>query len=130
MNGEPGAVLKAITAVKSRSRTTLDVARQVAVRLDPKFVTPDEKSQKEIAKDPAGYRAALTDAAKILKDVDWSAEEIEHALRNLAQRRNVPAGKIFQPIRLALTGRTPSEPVHQLLAGRRKEGGLRRPLGA
>src|SRR5467141_69304 len=72
VDGKKDAVLKAITAVKTRSRTTLDVARQVAVRLDPKFVTPDEKAQKEIAKDPAGYRAALTDAAKILKDVDWS----------------------------------------------------------
>src|SRR5258708_2289396 len=129
LTGDTAAVLRAITAVKTRSRTTLDVARQVAVRLDPKFVTPDEKSQQEIAKDPAGYRAALTDAAKILKDVEWSAEEIEHALRNLAQRRNVPARKIFQPIRIALTGGTGSEPVNELLAGG-GEGGGRRRLGA
>jgi glutamyl-tRNA synthetase len=126
LTGDIAAVLKAITAVKTRSRTTLDVARQVAVRLDPKFVTPDEKSQKEIAKDPAGYRAALTDAAEILKDVEWSAAEIEHALRNLAERRNVATGKIFQPIRIALTGGTVSEPVNELLAVVGKEAALRR----
>src|SRR5467141_1796053 len=126
LNGNQDAVLNVIAAAKTRSRTTLDVARQVAVRLDERFVTLDEKSQKEIAKDPAGYRAALTDAAKILKDVEWSAEEIEHALRNLAQRRNVPAGKIFQPIRIALTGGTVSEPVNELLAVVGKEAALRR----
>src|SRR5207249_842055 len=34
VNGNREAVLKAIAAVKTRSRTTLDVARQVAARLD------------------------------------------------------------------------------------------------
>src|SRR5256714_11461136 len=36
-DGRKDAVLRAITAVKTRSRTTLDVARQVAVRLDAKL---------------------------------------------------------------------------------------------
>src|SRR5881396_998535 len=38
LNGGKDAVLKAIAAVKTRSRTTLDVARQVAARLDAKHV--------------------------------------------------------------------------------------------
>ena len=75
LKGDPSAVLKAITAVKTRSRTTLDVARQVAVRLDAKFVTPDEKSQKEIAKDPAGYHETLVDAVAVLKN-DARLEEV------------------------------------------------------
>src|SRR6266567_1250623 len=45
INGNHATLLKAITAVKTRSRTTLDVARQVAVRLDGKFVTLDEKAR-------------------------------------------------------------------------------------
>src|SRR5207253_6866059 len=52
LNGKRDAVLKAIAAVKTRSRTTLDVARQVAVRLDPKYVELDDKAKREIAKDP------------------------------------------------------------------------------
>src|SRR5207302_327742 len=51
LNGNKEAALKAIGAVKTRSRTTLDVAKQVAVRLDPKHVVFDEKAKKEIAKD-------------------------------------------------------------------------------
>src|SRR5881296_3583286 len=73
LNGNHDAVLKAIAVVKTRSRTTLDVARQVAVRLDERFVTFDEKAQKEIAKDPTGYRASLAGSVVALKHApDWS----------------------------------------------------------
>jgi glutamyl-tRNA synthetase len=126
LNGNKEAVLKVITAVKTRSRTTLDVARQVAVRLDERFVTLDDKAQQETAKDPTGYRAALAGAVQALQNVEWTPEEIEHTLRNLAQQRNVAAGKIFQPIRIALTGGTVSEPVNELLFVVGKEAALRR----
>src|SRR5437762_2169922 len=90
LKGDRDGVLKAIAAVKTRSRTTLDIARQVAARLDATFVTLDEKAQKEIAKDPAGYRETLTAAVQLLKKVtEWTPEELEHLLRNLAPARNV-----------------------------------------
>ena len=126
LDGDRAAVLRAIGAVKTRSRTTLDVARQVAVRLDAKHVTLDEKAQKEIAKDPEGYTSALQAAVAALGDVDWSPEALEKALRALADARGVPAGKIFQPIRIALTGGTVSEPVNELLFVVGKDAALRR----
>jgi glutamyl-tRNA synthetase len=127
INGNRDAILSAITAVKTRSRTTLDIARQVATRLDPKFVTLDEKAQKEIAKDPAGYRDMLGAIVSTLQPVDqWTAAELERVLRNLAQTRNVKAGQVFQPIRIALTGGTVSEPVNELLSVVGKEAALRR----
>jgi len=119
-------VLRAITAVKTRSRTTLDVARQVAVRLDGKFVTLDEKAQKEIARDRAGYHAALAASIVALKNAEWTPAGLERVLRNLAEERNVAAGKIFQPIRIALTGGTVSEPVNELLSVVGKEAAMRR----
>jgi glutamyl-tRNA synthetase len=116
VTGTRDAVLRAIAAVKTRSRTTLDVARQVAVRLDPGRAAVDEKAAKEIAKDPAGYRAALEASAAALAAAEWTPAALEHALRALAETRGVPAGKVFQPIRIALTGGTVSEPVNELLA--------------
>jgi len=115
VDGKKDAILKAITAVKTRSRTTLDVARQVAVRLDAKFVQQDEKAKKEIAKDAAGYLASLTASLAALRGAEWTAEGLEQALRALAERQGVAAGKVFQPIRIALTGGTVSEPVNELL---------------
>ncbi|HEV8401042.1 MAG TPA: glutamate--tRNA ligase [Gemmatimonadales bacterium] len=126
VDGKREAVLKAIAAVKTRSRTTLDVARQVAVRLDAKFVQLDDKAKKEIARDPAGYKGALEDSVAALESVDWTPQAMEQALRDLADKRKVAAGKIFQPIRIALTGGTVSEPVNELLYVVGKEPALKR----
>src|SRR2546429_4243298 len=48
VNGNREAVLKAIAAVKTRSRTTLDVARQVAARLDAKHLGRSEEHTAEL----------------------------------------------------------------------------------
>src|SRR2546430_14386379 len=83
VNGKKDAILKTITAVKTRSRTTIDIARQVAVRLDPKVVELDEKAKQEIAKDPAGYKASLQARLQALKTTEWTPETLEKGLRSL-----------------------------------------------
>jgi len=126
VDGGRDAVLRAIGAVKTRSRTTIDVARQVAVRLDAKFVTLDEKAVKEIGKDPAGYQQALTAALDALTGIEWTPQALEQALRAVAEQLGVAAGKVFQPIRIALTGGTVSEPVNELLFVIGKDAAIRR----
>ena len=126
VNGNRDAVLKAIVAVKTRSRTTIDVARQVAVRLDAKFVQLDDKAKQAIANDPAGYKASLEASLAALAATEWTASALEQRLRALAEERGVAAGKVFQPIRIALTGGTVSEPVNELLYVVGKEGALKR----
>jgi len=126
LDGNKDAVLRAIAAVKTRSRTTLDVAKQVAVRLDPQHVAFDEKAKQEIAQDPAGYKSALEASLAALRDTDWTPGTLEQRLRRLAEERGVAAGKVFQPIRIALTGGTVSEPVNELLYVVGKEAALKR----
>jgi len=126
LDGNTDAVLRAIAAVKTRSRTTLDIAKQVAVRLDAQHVVFDAKAKQEIAKDPAGYKAALDASLTALRDSEWTPEALEQRLRRLAEERGVAAGKVFQPIRIALTGGTVSEPVNELLYVVGKEAALKR----
>src|SRR5436189_3193145 len=126
VNGNREAVLKAIAAVKTRSRTTLDVARQVAARLDATHVVIDDKAKKEISKDPAAYKASLEASLAVLTAADWTPEALERTLRALAEQQGVAAGKIFQPIRIALTGGTVSEPVNELLYVVGKEAAVKR----
>jgi glutamyl-tRNA synthetase len=128
--GARESVLRAIGAVKTRSRTTLDVVRQVAARLDEARVVLDEKAKREIAKDPEGYRAMLEASITALESADWALEGLEAALRDLAIARGVAAGKVFQPIRIALTGGTVSEPVTELLMVIGKAAALKRLGGA
>ncbi len=118
--------IRVIDAVKTRSKTVLDVLNQAAARLDEKHVQLDEKAKQEIAKDQAGYASALQAAIAALREVEWSPESLEQQLRALADERGVAAGKIFQPIRIALTGGTVSEPVNELLFVVGKDAALRR----
>ena len=136
---DPAAVASAriqdvIEAVKERSRTTLEVAAQVAVRLDRRAVALDDKARQSIAKDPAGFLAAVGAAIGRLgglADSDWQdAARLEAELRSLAESLGVAAGKVMQPIRIALTGTTVSEPANVLLRVVGKNESLERMRGA
>jgi len=46
---------------------------------------------------------------------DWNAGPLEEALRGVAERRGVGAGKLFQPLRVALTGSSVSPGIFDVL---------------
>ncbi|MFI5279256.1 MAG: glutamate--tRNA ligase [Gemmatimonadales bacterium] len=105
-----------VEAVLPRSKTTLDIVRQARLRagLDP--VVQDEKAAAFVAKDAEGYKNGLRFALDGLeKSADWSAAGLEADLRRIADERGLKAGAVMQPIRIALTGTTVSEPVNELL---------------
>ena len=116
-----------IEAVLPRSWTTLDVVRQVRVRagLDP--VTLDEKAAALVQKDESGHRKALALVVEALRPVaDWSPANIETVLRGVADANAMKAGAVMQPVRIALTGSTVSEPVNELLVVVGRDDALRR----
>ncbi len=116
-----------VNAVLPRSRTIADVRSQARVRagLDP--VSQDEKAQQYVTKDPEGYKTGLRLTADGLQQVaDWSVANLETVLRSLAEKNGLKAGQVMQPVRIALTGSTVSEPVNELLAAIGKEQALHR----
>jgi glutamyl-tRNA synthetase len=107
-----------IDVVKHRSRVTADIARQVALRVDRSRIEWTEKAKKFIEKDEDGYRRALEKTIPRLETMsgdEWAPEPLERVLRELAEQLGAGLGKIMQPIRIALTGDTVSEPVNELL---------------
>jgi glutamyl-tRNA synthetase len=107
-----------INAVKARSRTILHVADQVAVRLDPSRSTLDEKGQALIRKMGPAFSANLERAAQALEPLRngaWTAERLLVSLKGMAESNGLKLGDAMQPIRVALTGSTVSEPVNELL---------------
>jgi len=108
-----------IDAVKSRSRTILEMAERVAVRLDPSRSTLDAKGEALIKKMGAAFGANLrlvVQALGALSADGWQAEAILDRLKALAEARGLKLGDVMQPVRVALTGSTVSEPVNELLA--------------
>jgi glutamyl-tRNA synthetase len=108
-----------IDAAKARSRTITHLAEQVMLRLDGTRIVADEKALKLKAKmGPAfedGVRAAL-DTLQELPEASWSAEPLLEALKVRSESSGMKLGDLMQPVRVALTGSTVSEPVNELLA--------------
>jgi glutamyl-tRNA synthetase len=107
-----------IDAVKARSRTILQVADRVAVRLDPSRSSLDEKGLALMRKMGPAFSANLlraADALEPLRDGAWTADDILSSLKSVAEANGLKLGDAMQPIRVALTGSTVSEPVNELL---------------
>jgi glutamyl-tRNA synthetase len=108
-----------IDAVKARSRTILHVAEQVAVRLDPVRAQLDPKGEALIRKMGTAFSTNLlraADALERLPAADWTGERILESLKRVAETHGLKLGDAMQPVRVALTGSTVSEPVNELLA--------------
>ena len=111
-------LLPLIDAVKARSRTILQLAEQVAVRLrGPAALDPKAEALK--AKMGESFAANLRRAVATLEplpEMEWRPEQILASLKSAADGAGVKLGDAMQPIRVALTGSTVSEPVNELLA--------------
>jgi len=115
----PGALTACVDAVKSRARTVLQLAERVAVRLDAGWVRFDDKALGFLQKTGEGYPTMLRAAVEALSGVlepDWGPESILRALKARAETDGWKLGDLLQPIRVAITGTTVSEPVNELLA--------------
>ena len=67
-------------------------------------------------KDPAEASALLRATRDALTEVSvWQTEPLETSLRTLAESRGITAGKVFQPLRVALTGLTVSPGIFEML---------------
>ncbi|MBA2626707.1 MAG: glutamate--tRNA ligase [Gemmatimonadales bacterium] len=118
-----------IDAVKARSRTILQVAEQLAVRLDGPRGALDDKAAALVRKMGAAYSANLATVAETLgaaPEGAWSADALLERLKSVVAARGLKLGDVMQPIRVALTGSTVSEPVNELLATVGREASLAR----
>jgi len=107
-----------IDSVKARSRTILDIATQVAVRLDGSRVVRDEKGQKLALKlgDTFGANLRLVvETLEAIPPAEWQSDRLLEAAKSLAEAKGAKLGDLLQPVRVVLTGSTVSEPVNDLL---------------
>ncbi len=121
-----------IDAVKARSRTVLDLADQVVVRLPGHTVVRDAKGEALVTKLGPRYSESLALVHSALTDLapeDWHAAALEERFRTLATETGLKLGDLMQPVRVALTGGTVSEPVNELLVAVGRNESLRRMAG-
>jgi glutamyl-tRNA synthetase len=112
--------LALIDLLKVRARTVHDIVRQ-AVPYFPGQIEYDSGAVAKNWKDPAATAELLgTVRDRLAALPQWEAQAMEEALRQLAEERGLAAGKVFQPLRLALTGASVSPGIFDVLlaAGR------------
>jgi glutamyl-tRNA synthetase len=107
--------LKLLDLLRVRSRTIDDIVNQAR----PYFLEDIEYDPVAVAKnwkDSAEAASLLSDTRDALDNVGvWDSANLESSLRTLAEKRGIAAGKIFQPLRVALTGLTVSPGILEML---------------
>ncbi|MBA3579985.1 MAG: glutamate--tRNA ligase, partial [Gemmatimonadaceae bacterium] len=120
--------LALLELLRVRARTIHDVVRQAVPYLSDS-IAYDADAVAKGWKDPA-ESAVLLQAVLDKLDAagDWTVDGLEAALRALAEERGTTAGKIFQPMRVALTGMSVSPSIFDVLVtlGREKSLGRMR----
>ena len=104
-----------IDLLKVRARTIDDIVRQARPYLldDVEY---DDDAVAKTWKDAAATSNLLSATRDALADAPtWDPTSLEDALRALAERKGIGAGKIFQPLRVALTGVTASPGIFDVL---------------
>ncbi len=107
--------LQLLDLLRVRARTIGDIVRQAA----PFFRDEIEYDKEAIEKhwsDRQETFAVLTQVRDTLTGLTpWSTDSLETALRALARSMDIKDGKIFQPLRVALTGLTVSPGIFDVL---------------
>jgi len=76
--------------------------------------------------DLAMARKALERAREVLAHTDFNHPALDQALRSAAKEMGLKAGQMFQPIRVAVTGRNASPPLFETLEVLGRETALKR----
>jgi len=98
--------------LKERAKTYLELEESAHFILSERPFEPDEKALALLNTVSIGILKKLTSR---LQQVTWSHEEIETDLREFAQEEDLKLGQVMQPLRAALTGRTVSPSVFNVM---------------
>jgi glutamyl-tRNA synthetase len=106
--------LKAMPSLKERAKTLLDLIDGAKFLWADRPIPLDDKAAALLTPEA---KTLLADIGAELAAVEpWTAETTEQAVRSFAERKGLKLGAIAQPLRAALTGRTTSPGIFEVLA--------------
>ncbi|MGD0192764.1 MAG: glutamate--tRNA ligase [Rhizomicrobium sp.] len=103
----------AMPGLKERAKTLVELADAADFLFSDGPRELDAAAEKLLTADA---RRTLSDLMAVLSGVSWTVAQIEDAVRDFAASRDVKLGQVAQPIRAAVTGRTTSPPIFDMLA--------------
>ena len=123
-DGQRDILVQAMASLKPRAKTLNEIAEGAEFLFKSCPLDFDEKAS-ALLDEPA--RALLIKTADALQSVpSWTVEAIEDVIRRVAEDAGLGLGKVAQPLRAALTGRTVSPGIFDVLFLLGKEESLER----
>jgi glutamyl-tRNA synthetase len=117
--------LRLLDLLRVRARTILDLVKLAEPYLRDDFPYDPAATSKHW-KDAAVTADLLEAMASRLTSTEWLPEPMEASLRQLADERKIDGGKLFQPLRVALTGTAVSPGIFDVLVVLGRERSLQR----
>jgi len=109
-----GKLVAAMPGLKERAKTLVELVESARYVFADRPLTLDDKAAGLLT---AEARSLLGEISDELRQVEpWTVEATEQAVRAFAERRGIKLGGVAQPLRAALTGRTTSPPIFDVLA--------------
>lgn len=115
--------LQAMSGLKERAKVIPDIIEMAHFFLGSRPFDPDENAARILDGETRYMLERLTSR---LRNVNWETEFLEAELRDFAQSEDLKLGKVAQPLRAALTGRTVSPSVFDVMAIIGRDEGLAR----
>jgi glutamyl-tRNA synthetase len=111
--GQKALLIKAMPELKPRANTLGELADNARFLFADRPLDMDEAASVLLTTDA---RALLASAHRSLSDLaEWDAASVEAAIREVAEGSGLKLGKLAQPLRAALTGRTTSPGIFDVL---------------
>jgi glutamyl-tRNA synthetase len=105
--------LKAMPSLKERAKTLVDLIDGAHFLLADRPIPLDDKATALLT--PNARELLHAAGAELTAVESWTAEETERVVRIFAERKGTKLGAVAQPLRAALTGRTTSPGIFEVL---------------
>ncbi len=105
--------LAAMPSLKERAKTLIDLIDGARFLLSDRPIPLDEKAESILS--PQARSLLRGVAAELAAVEPWTTETTERAVRDFAERQGAKLGAVAQPLRAALTGRTTSPGIFEVL---------------
>jgi glutamyl-tRNA synthetase len=104
---------QAMPVLKVRAKSLDDLAEGTAFLFAARPLTLDAKAEALLTDDARALLAGIHN--RLATQNDWTSESLEASLKAMAQELELGLGKLAQPLRAALTGRTTSPGIFDVL---------------
>ncbi|HVT54429.1 MAG TPA: glutamate--tRNA ligase [Xanthobacteraceae bacterium] len=109
--------------LKERAKTLIELFDGARFLFAQRPLDLEDKAKNILSTDA---RAILGRAIPVLETTDWKSEALDAAVRGLAERENVKLAAVAQPLRAALTGKSTSTGIFDVLTALGKDESIAR----